>query len=215
MIKQGFNAEGTTCESCAEIIKRQARKIEGVEDITFDYSTETGYVTFDPVKTDIDTILYKIEEKGYTCFLLDENASDNSTDNSNKTIGWFLGIIGILVVGYYLFRFVEGINLPQISQNMGYGLLFVVGLLTGFHCISMCGGFVVSYTAKNAQDGVKSHKSHVMYGLGKTISYTIIGAIFGLIGSIIAFTPTMRGVAGLIAGLFLILLVLDLLFVIV
>lgn len=201
IIKIGFLAEGTTCESCSEIIRRQALKIEGVKEITFDYSTETGYVTFDKTVTDLDSILYKIEEKSYTCYVLDEAAKENS----NNTAGWVFGILGLLIIGFYLFRFVEGINLPQISQNMGYGLLFVVGLLTGFHCISMCGGFVVSYTAKNAQEGIKSHKSHLMYGLGKTLSYTIIGAIFGLIGSIIAFTPTMRGIAGLLAGLFLVL----------
>jgi sulfite exporter TauE/SafE len=88
---------------------------------------------------------------------------------------------------------------------MGYGLLFIVGLLTGFHCIAMCGGFVVSYTAKDALEGRKSYASHVYYAVGKTISYTIIGAIFGLIGSLIAFTPTMRGIVGILAGLFLLL----------
>jgi len=46
---------------------------------------------------------------------------------------------------------------------------------------------------------------HLAYGLGKTLSYTIIGAIFGLLGSIIAFTPMMRGIAGIFAGLFLML----------
>jgi sulfite exporter TauE/SafE len=110
-----------------------------------------------------------------------------------------------LIASYFIFNFVEGIELPQISQNMGYGLLFAVGLLTGFHCIAMCGGFVVSYTAKDAQEGRKSYKSHMLYGAGKTVSYTIIGAAFGLLGSIIAFTPAIRGVAGILAGLFLIL----------
>ena len=199
IVKTGFIAEGTTCESCSEIIKKQALKIKGVKEAEFDYASETGYVKFNKNKTDIDTILYKIEEKGYTCYILDEKAK------LKKPLGWIFGILGILVVGYFLFNFVEGINLPEISQNMGYGLLFIVGLLTGIHCVSMCGGFVISYTAKHAQEGTKSHKSHLMYGLGKTLSYTIIGAIFGLIGSIIAFTPTMRGVAGLLAGLFLIL----------
>ncbi len=201
--KIGFIAEGTTCESCAEIIKRQALKVEGVSDIEFDYSKETGYISFDKNKTNIDTILYKIEEKGYTCYILDESKKDSI--NLAKPLGWIFGIIGVIIIGYFIFNFVESINLPQISKNMGYGLLFLVGLLTGFHCISMCGGFVVSYTAKNAQAGVKSHKSHLMYGLGKTVSYTLIGAAFGLLGSIIAFTPLLRGVAGLLAGLFLVL----------
>ena len=69
----------------------------------------------------------------------------------------------------------------------------------------MCGGFVVSYTAKNAKEGIKPYKSHCMYGTGKIISYTIIGAGFGLLGSIIVFTPMMRCVAGILAGLFLII----------
>ena len=88
---------------------------------------------------------------------------------------------------------------------MGYGLLFVVGLLTGFHCVGMCGGFVVSYTAKGVKEGKKPHQLHLSYAVGKLISYTVMGATFGLLGSIIAFTPMMRGVAGILAGLFLII----------
>ena len=56
--------------------------------------------------------------------------------------------------------------------------------------------------------------SHLMYGAGKLVSYTLIGAAFGLLGSIIAFTPVVRGVAGILAGLFLILFGLKILNVI-
>ncbi|MBC8444261.1 sulfite exporter TauE/SafE family protein [Candidatus Woesearchaeota archaeon] len=202
ILKKGFIAEGTTCESCVKIIKNQALKVKGVKDVEFDYSTEIGYVSFDDEKTNLDEILYKIEEKNYTCYLLDEKKSKSE---SKKLWGWIFGIVGVLIVAYFLFGFVEGIEMPKISQNMGYGLLFLVGLLTGFHCVAMCGGFIISYTAKDAQEGRNNHKSHLMYGIGKTLSYTLIGAIFGLIGSIIAFTPTIRGVAGLLAGGFLIL----------
>ncbi len=126
-------------------------------------------------------------------------------------MGIAFGLIGILVIGYFVFRFADTVAIPEISQSMSYGLLFLVGLLTGFHCISMCGGFVVSYTTKAAEEGRKAHKSHLMYGIGKTISYTVIGAAFGLLGSIIIFTPLMRGVAGVIAGLFLVIFGLNML----
>ncbi|MBU0981032.1 MAG: sulfite exporter TauE/SafE family protein [Nanoarchaeota archaeon] len=206
LIKQGFIAEGTTCGSCSTIIKRQALKVEGVKDAGFDYTNETGHVRFDDEKTDIDIILSKIEEKGYTCYLLDE-----SKNQTGRSLGWAFALLGIIVAGYFIFRMFEGVALPEISQNMGYGLLFLVGLLTGLHCVGMCGGFVVSYTAKHAQDGTKTYKSHFMYGLGKTLSYTMIGASFGLLGSIIAFTPMMRGVAGVLAGIFLVIFGLNML----
>ena len=194
-VKQKFTATRTTCESCAAIIKRQAMKVNGVKDITFDYKTETGTVTYNNKKTNLKEIFSRIEEKGYSC--------STSSKKSNGALGWIFGIIGFVIVIYFILRLTEGIALPTISQNMGYSLLFIVGLLTGFHCIAMCGGFVVSYTAKDAQEGRKSHLSHLKYGIGKTLSYTIIGAIFGLVGSVIAFTPTLRGVVGIIAGLFL------------
>ncbi|MFH1063609.1 MAG: sulfite exporter TauE/SafE family protein [Candidatus Woesearchaeota archaeon] len=220
IVTNEFFAEGTTCGSCKKIIEKQASKVQGVKHVTFNLETEEGTVTFDDSKTDIDEILSKIEERGYTCSIIDDDADNgitkdityrkhNKSDShytlNKRTLGWVMGAIGLLVVAYFIFNLIESVQLPQISQNMGYGLLFVVGLFTGFHCISMCGGFVVSYTTKAAQEGKTSHAQHLMYGIGKTASYTIIGALFGLLGSIIAFTPMMRGVAGVLAGLFLLL----------
>ncbi len=198
MITKKFRARGTTCQSCAEIIKDQALKVNGVKEVDFDLMTEIGTVTFDPEKTNIDTILDNIEEKGYSCTIGKEQKEINY-------LGWIFAIMGFFVAGYFLLRFVNGINFPKINAEMSYGLLFLVGLITGFHCISMCGGFVISYTTKNAKEGLKNHKSHLMYGLGKLVSYTLIGAIFGLVGSIVAFTPIMRGIIGIVAGGFLIL----------
>jgi len=105
MKRLGFIAEGTTCESCSEIIKKQALKIEGVSDISFDYSTETGFVTFDDKITDIDTILYKIEEKNYNCFILDKRKINRTN------LGWIFAVIGILIIGYFFIGFLE--NSPQ------------------------------------------------------------------------------------------------------
>jgi sulfite exporter TauE/SafE len=97
---------------------------------------------------------------------------------------------------------------------MSFGLLFVVGLFTGFHCVGMCGALVLSYTAKLAGGERPPYAIHLLYGTGKTLSYTAIGAAFGLLGSVVAFTPLLRGVIGIAAGLFLLLFGLGMLNVI-
>jgi len=216
IITKKFKAKGMHCQSCETLIVKAGEKVDGVKSIKADYDTETGVVTFNSKKTNADKILSAIEKDGYECSLIEDEHQEDADDSEYvhinlKYLGAVFGIIGILVIGYFVFRMVEGVSLPEISQNMGYGLLLLVGLLTGFHCVSMCGGFVVSYTTKDAQEGRKAHKSHFMYGLGKTISYTVIGAAFGLIGSIITFTPMMRGVAGIIAGFFLVIFGLNML----
>ena len=221
MIKK-IKTKGMHCTSCETLIERALEKTEGIIKVKADYPTEIVEVEFDESKTNIEIIFAIIKQKGYEPFLIKEDITKEAKETTQekdeeyfyfdkKIIGIVGGIIGILILGYFGFQFVEGIQLPEISINMGYGLLFLVGLLTGFHCVSMCGGFVVSYTAKHAQEGTKSYKSHFKYGLGKTISYTVIGAAFGLLGSIIAFTPMMRGIAGILAGLFLVIFGLNML----
>jgi uncharacterized protein len=216
-----FKADGTTCHSCAEIIKRQALKVDGVKSADFSYEEGKGSVSFDSSKTDVDEIFRKVEEKGYTCslYLRKEKEADSKRGDgkrkesesseyfqvNRKAVGTAALILGLVVLGFFMFRFAEVINLPAISKDMSLGLIFLIGLLTGFHCVAMCGGFVVGYTAKAAQEGKKTYKSHILYGVGKTLSYTIIGALFGLIGSIIAFTPQLRGIIAIFAGIFLLL----------
>ena len=221
-ITMHFIVEGTNCKSCENIIKQQALKIKGVKNIEFDFKTETGSVTFDKTITDIDTVLFKIEEKGYKCSILvfdDDNThkkscNTNQTKNaklsgdyskSSRILATITIIIGFFIFLSYLGKLSEFITFPEISKEISYSLLFLIGLMTGFHCISMCGGFVVSYSAKASRNKERHVKAHLMYALGKITSYTVIGAVFGLLGSIIAFTPKLRGITGVLAGLFLVL----------
>lgn len=215
-----LNIEGMTCHSCEKIIGKNLIKLEGVERARVDYASSTAEIEYDSKKVSLNTIKRAIEEKGYSCkesphkghLSKRESHQDSSckeempmNSGKNSWLYWIFAGVGLFVVIYFAWMIYGKFTVPSISQNMGYGLLFIVGLLTGFHCIGMCGGFVVSYTTKGSAEGKKPYQMHLRYAVGKTISYTVIGAIFGLVGSIIAFTPTIRGVAGILAGLFLIL----------
>ncbi|MBW3004063.1 sulfite exporter TauE/SafE family protein [Candidatus Woesearchaeota archaeon] len=198
-----FKARGMHCTSCEKVIGKALINLDGVNNVKVDYATESVDVEFDEDKISLKDIKKAVESKGYDC-------SDRPT-MTKKTLGLIFGVIGLVVVLYFIMGAVDGIQLPTISSGMTYGLLFVVGLLTGFHCIAMCGGFVVSYTTKSALEGKKPYKAHLGYAVGKTLSYTLIGAAFGLIGAIITFTPMIRGVVGIAAGAFLIIFGLNML----
>lgn len=194
MTKKRLPISGMSCASCENAIRRAVKKIDGVKKISVNYKKAAADIEYDPDRADIKNINKVIESLGYSC-----------KTEKTSAYGYLFAVAGLLVIGYFIFAAFENIAMPQISANMGYGLLFIVGLLTGFHCIAMCGGFVVSYTAKSIKEKNSIHKAHIYYGLSKTLSYTIIGAAFGLIGSIIAFTPLMRGVIGMMAGIFLLI----------
>jgi hypothetical protein len=89
----------------------------------------------------------------------------------------------------------------------------VIILTTAFlgsvgHCIGMCGGIVVAYSSSKVdQESSWSRQtlSHLAYNFGRVTTYTILGAVFGLIGKVIAFTPTTKGVLFVLTGILMIL----------
>ena len=95
-----FIIEGTHCSSCAEIIKRQAIKVDGVEEFKFDVHTETAEVTYDKKKTSLDKIFDSIENKGYQCYNFGEK---NIKGKTNKALGWIFGLAGMAVLAYFFF----------------------------------------------------------------------------------------------------------------
>ncbi|MDP3026227.1 MAG: sulfite exporter TauE/SafE family protein [Nanoarchaeota archaeon] len=140
----------------------------------------------------------------------EEHPLENEGEGFTDKIGLYVLIGSIIlllfVVYYFFFRNMQlpDISIPELGDKTSLLLLFAAGILTGFHCISMCGGFVVSYTAKNALNGHKSFKQHLVYGGSKVISYTIMGGIFGLIGGVFAFSIGLRSWVAVLAGLFMI-----------
>jgi len=76
------------------------------------------------------------------------------------------------------------------------------------HCIGMCGGIVVAYTSSKIDQTSpwsKQALSHLAYNFGRVTTYTMLGALFGLIGKAIAFTPTTKGVLFVLTGALMLL----------
>ena len=99
---------------------------------------------------------------------------------------------------------------------MGYGMLFIIGLLTSVHCLAMCGGINLSQcipqAAKQGQEGrMASLRPSLLYNIGRVISYTVVGGIVGALGSVISFSGSFKGIVQLVAGIFMVIMGLNML----
>lgn len=124
---------------------------------------------------------------------------------AKKILYIIIALSGIGLILWLDSWFMNHADMPKLGRDMSYGLLFIVGFLTSFHCVGMCGPLIIGYTAKSTAKGHKAHGAHILYGIGKTLSYTSIGALFGAFGAVVAFTPYTQGAVGVAAGIFLIL----------
>ncbi|MBW7859519.1 MAG: sulfite exporter TauE/SafE family protein [Rhodocyclaceae bacterium] len=67
--------------------------------------------------------------------------------------------------------------------DTGYIAIFLIGLLGGTHCVSMCGGIVGALTAQMPGRPGMQWPIHLAYNLGRISTYTVLGAVLGGIGS--------------------------------
>jgi sulfite exporter TauE/SafE len=66
----------------------------------------------------------------------------------------------------------------------GYIAVFLIGLLGGTHCVSMCGGIVGALSVQMPGRAGRQWPLHLAYNLGRVATYTVMGAALGTLGTV-------------------------------
>lgn len=214
-----LNIENMTCTNCENVIEQGLLKMKGIISITANYASATANVTFDADRISREQIEKEIEKLNYHV----KKPVNRKAGQQKESSYDFTNIIGvgIIILALYMlinhFGFINIFNaFPVAKEGMGYGMLFVIGLLTSVHCMAMCGGICLSQCVpKNDANKNRSKISALMpslqYNLGRVISYTIVGGIVGAIGSVISFSGSMKGFVQIFAGVFMVIMGLNML----
>lgn len=67
---------GMHCSSCAQLIERSLKKVEGVSTANVNFAAEKAMVDFDGNKTKIEALIKAVENSGYKASLVDQNDSE-------------------------------------------------------------------------------------------------------------------------------------------
>ena len=201
---------GMTCPSCQARIQAALAGLQGVESV--EVSLERGEATVEHGLEDLAVLEAAVEGAGYS--VLPSGLAARAAELLPALA------LGLLLSGAYLAAGAAGLfnNLPRIDSSLGYGALFVVGLLTSAHCVAMCGGIALSQSLGSAgarESGGEARTGAapgrlerlgpgLLYNGGRILSYTLLGGLAGALGSALDFSPAAKGaVTGLAAILML------------
>jgi sulfite exporter TauE/SafE/copper chaperone CopZ/plastocyanin domain-containing protein len=194
--------KGMTCVHCQDRIEKKLHGVAGIEAAGASYSSGTATVTYNTETITLPKIVSLIEQLDYTVV---DGANSAKTPRE---------IISILVVIAALFMLLQQFGISALSsafpiaeEGMGYGMLFIIGLITSLHCIAMCGGINLSQTIGREKIVLPG----LAYNLGRVISYTIVGAIIGAAGQVFSLSGGMKGIVQIIAGIFMVVMALNML----
>ena len=222
--------EGMVCVNCENLIEDILLDNNGVNKVEVSYTKGLAKINYNENKTSINDLIRVISENGYKVIDFSNEVNEDLSNKNKKSKkrdidcankdedNTFLIIIIILGVILLLKKF--GVSnifsvFPTPNENTSYSMLFIIGLFTSLHCVSMCGGInlsqCINYNDTIDKGTVSTIKPAFLYNLGRVISYTIFGAIVGGIGSIISFTGWMQSLIQLIASIFMIIMGLNML----
>ena len=187
--------EGVVCRQCTDTISSVLMQTRGVIDVKTDYIRSRIAVTYDPdivSEQDLGTVLSKA---GYP---------PGNGGAAGMTVD--LLCLAAVAVLYFLFtRLGEWISIPALQTGATFGYVFLIGLLTGTHCIGMCGGILLSQTTDPSLKPSENHKRNSLlagsaYNAGRLITATVLGAVFGFLGRTLTYSPQAKAIIFVLAG---------------
>jgi len=214
-----------SCPACEEHIKKALLKDVNILKINANYienSVEIFYNDFieiDNIKKILNNINYPFIEE----IKKDNNGNSNKIITNNKIKEWFYSIIilfVVIIVCLFLYRLGVFSRFPVAKEGMTIFSLFLIGIGTSLHCISMCGGINISQSVNSRLIDSNSEQKIVptikivpaiLYNLGRIISYTFIGAILGIVGGVITPTFRLQGFIMILASIFMFIMGLNML----
>ncbi len=206
---------GMHCHSCKTLLEMEIKNIPGVEAVNVEYPSGHAEVRAEETKKIVLKIIAKVKSHGYGAEVIDDSHESRSGagGTASKKDDFEIRVIKYILVGlglaillgiYFLLQKNGALEIFSRLQdkNLGYGLLFLIGILASFHCVGMCGGFVVTYTAGQnlSAGGQKKFLPHLYYNSGRIFSYTLVGAILGGIGSFFGVNPVFSGILTIFAA---------------
>ncbi|MBB6216771.1 sulfite exporter TauE/SafE/copper chaperone CopZ [Anaerosolibacter carboniphilus] len=192
--------DGMTCGNCEARIEKALQKLNGVHHVKASFHQSRVEIHYDEDLVDEKLFQSNIEALGY-------GVMKEGKHGFKKVMPLLL----LLFAGFYLIQNTIGFNfIPEVSEGMGYGLIFMVGLLTSIHCVAMCGGIALSQSVGETNGGRRFTPS-LLYNAGRIVSYTVIGGIVGGVGAVVTPSGQFKGIVAIGAGVFMFLLGLKML----
>ena len=209
--------KGMTCSSCEVLLERSVSKVPGVNKVTVNRAQEQ--MTVDCADDVTPEKLQHAVDPKYTLAegsQLERKPFFITKDNERLAE---IGAVLMVILGAYII--LKRFNLLPvgigITENMSYGVIFLIGLIAATStCLAVAGGLLLAVAGKYNEaypqlTGWQKFRPHISFNIGRIVSYTLLGGLIGLLGSAITLSTRVTGILMIAASALMILVGLQLL----
>jgi sulfite exporter TauE/SafE/copper chaperone CopZ len=196
------------CKACTLLIEDAITGLPNVESaavsLAGEHVTVTGDFTDTPERVAAD-LTKLVHDRGYTL----------TVEKVAHAAGWgdfayALPIAALLVAGFLVLQKMGLANLIT-SSNVSYGTAFFIGLIASVSsCLAIVGGLVLSLSASSAKEG-GTWRTPILFHAGRLGGFFILGGLVGMLGSSLHLGLTANIVLGILVGVVMLILGVNLL----
>ncbi len=204
-----FHVNGMHCKACIALTESELQDLPEVKKAKSSLSTHSvdvegdfGNKSQEEIASQLSSVLQK---HGYTV----------TVEKQKKAVNWKEFNIAIPIAGAFIALFIVlqklGIVNLVNTSDVSYGTAFVIGLIASVStCMAVVGGLVLSMSANFAKEGDKV-RPQLLFHFGRLVSFFILGGLIGAVGSAFQLGITGIFIMGLIVGIIMLILGLNLL----
>lgn len=208
-VKYKFHVQGMHCKACVMMTESEIADLVGVSKVKTNLNNHTIEVEGDFGGKSVEEIIKEFNDT------LNKHGYRVSLEKEEKKINWGEFKIAIpvtiaFVVLYILLQKIGLVNLINVSK-VTYSTAFVVGIIASLStCMAVVGGLVLSMSASFAKEGDKI-RPQIMFHIGRIVSFFVLGGVIGMLGASFQLNAFGTFILGLIIGLVMLILGINLL----
>lgn len=207
--KHTFHIHGMHCNACALIIEDELINLEEVTEVKANLNNHTVEVTGNFERKTSYQITQDLSE------VLKQHGYIISNEKQRTSVQWkdFKIAVPVALTFVILFILLQKLGIVNLinSGTVTYGTAFAIGIIASLStCMAVVGGLVLSMSATFAKEGDKV-RPQIMFHAGRIISFFILGGIIGVVGSIFSLTTSATFTLGLLIGIVMLILGINLL----
>lgn len=175
------------CQSCELLLEESLSEINGVNKVKANYKKSTVEIEAEQIPSEAE-VKRAVANVGYKI------ADDETTASTPSNVWWqSITALVILFIGYQLVSKFSGV----IPTKAGLFSSLLVGLAAGFSsCLALVGGLVLAASSEfvKVNPGASWKQKflpHIYFNLGRIVGFFFLGAVIGLVGSVLRFSPTI------------------------
>ena len=208
MHKHTLHVHGMHCQSCVVLTESELAEHPKVSSATSNLATRSVEICGDFGDMSLDEIA-----KELSTLLSQHSLATVPQDAKQAAWSEFSIAIPVALAFAALFVFLQKIGLVNLIGGgaVTYSTAFLIGAIASVStCMAVVGGLLLSMSATFAKQG-DTVRPQVLFHAGRLVAFFVLGGVIGALGSVFALSSFATFVLGLIVGLVMLLLGINLL----